>query len=88
MPNKIHNIIRVCKSIIRAAGFPAHVGRMQTWPRYMITIINVLYNIYYVYYINQYPTDPFNIINYYQELRNNIVSLNCFLTIHLYYYDL
>jgi len=59
-------------AIIRAAGFSAHVGRMQTWPRYTSTIINVLYNIHYVY-IDQYPTDPFN----YEPRKNNIVSLNC-----------
>ena len=61
-------------AIIRAAGFSAHVGRMQTCPRYyMITIINVLYNIYYVC-IDQYPTDPFD-----YEPRNNIVSLSILL---------
>lgn len=86
MPNKIYKTELACVySVhivydIRAAGFPAHVGRSQTWPRYMIiTIISVLYNICCVYVDQQFDRDSRSIsyrylYDYYKPF-NNIIAL-------------
>lgn len=78
MPNKNIRACMACKYGRLGSLRMSVEYKLQTWPRYMKTIINVLNNIYYVY-IDQYSTDPFNIIYYYHGPRNNIVSLNCYI---------